>query len=999
MAQIATTDQKNAMRRKGQTSDLYVAIFDPRVIFSAVLDTLPTTTDMIAQISYVSGVGDYTKVKADMTLWVGTTTGAYDLGMIRIRKAATATLLYIGEQSKIDWQSGCKLTVVDDFDLKAKHIHIDSAGVPLMDYDIAYSDQHTVFNPVPVLGPIVRVKKLTGANVTVQLGPEQGYTSYVIGSTISSYLWSCETATFDSTGAAKPIATFTTTGWHTVYCAVTAANGKTKEGVRYVYIWSDANPPYKLSDVSMDESQDAGGGNFSVSFPANADIADIPDRALCVLFSADRYDSYLTGTLDNVGVMPDAQNIEYIGRIMGESIRYDAMRSEVSFDVQGFNEWFKKIPGFPSGLELATNTPAAWTDMPSLNVDRAAWHFLEWRCTATRMMDVILTGDTRYAVELSSLNNNLWAQLEEFAYMTIFAFPAVDMFGRFFLQIEPQLIPEASRTAVKVMDLEKYDFYGEVNIDRTIVPEISQVDFSGISVDVSGSASSLFSLAPGHIPDDYGSLEIGDRYLLPDQASANALAGLIRAWKNDPYKPIALNLLNNKMISCIPNQYAGFTLSASDTIRGIGYSGRLIPVRRSLNFNPQTGFKSYSVDFEAEVFEGVVVDGDIPGSDTDPSIQPLPSFPPLPALPVFFPGLPSATPDGPPVVLLVDKNKGILRSDNFNAPTPQWSFWNAGIPSSEQAWIVSGTTGVTPLLRTPNGAYYVLVSSSTSPFGVKIYRASALGGTFTEIVNTEWMNAVSGGYAGNIMLLGMGYNPNKPEEIAFVLASDAHYTASVWVGNYLGWTKGAEFSRGNFFSNARFVGTITFGGGKWVWDRLGDAQFYFVVFSADGSTLENTSPILSNTTGHARAGTSAVIVKPSGDEPNDFMRTTDNTYTLIDIDTAGPVGGFGANVAIAPDGNYMMGNWDIAGAGGQRGKSSDGGYTWSGLPSLPFGGQYCFGYAGGSGTASRWIAARGVVRYSPDFGTTWQNKEGNINYLIPVSMSIRKILIPGFDNG
>lgn len=92
-----------------------------------------------------------------------------------------------------------------------------------------------------------------------------------------------------------------------------------------------------------------------------------------------------------------------------------------------------------------------------------------------------------------------------------------------------------------------------------------------------------------------------------------------------------------------------------------------------------------------------------------------------------------------------------------------------------------------------------------------------------------------------------------------------------------------------------------------------------------------------------------------------------------------------------------MAAWDAA--AGQRGKSSDGGTTWSGLPSLPFGGGYAFSYAGGDGSASRWIAARGVIRYSSDFGTTWQNKEGNINYLIPAGLTIRKILIPGYANG
>lgn len=999
MAQVATTDQKNAMRRKGQTSDLFVAIFAPQTIYSARLNGVPETTDMVAEITYDTGSGTLADVKPDMTLWVGTAAGAYDLGIARIRKAPSGTIFYIGEQSKIEWQDNCYLTVVNDFDLKAKHIHIDPSGTALMDYDVAYSDQHTNFNPVPVLGPIVRVKKLEGANVAVQLGSETGYESYVFGGTISSYLWECATATFNNAAIARPVATFTATGWHVVYCTVTASNGKTKQGMRYVYIWSDVDQPYKISDVTMDESEDAGGGNFSVTFAADAGITDIPNRALCVLFAVDRYDSYDSGTQDNVGPIVDAENIEYIGRIMSESIRYDAVRSEVSFEVEGFHEWFKKIPGFPSGLELATDTPARWTDMPALTVDRAVWHFLEWRCTATRMMDVILTGDDRYAVELSSLNNDLWSQLEEFAYMTIFAFPAVDMFGRFFLQIEPQLTPEADRSFVEVMDLEKTDFYGEVNVERIVTPEISQVDLSGITVDESAAASSVFSLSPGHVPDYHGSIEIGDRYLLADQTSANIVAGLIRQWKNNPYKPITLNLLNNKMVSCFPNQYVGFTIDAADTIRGVGYSGRLIPIRRSLNFDPRSGFKSYTVDFEAEVLEGVAVDGDVPGSDVDPSIQPFPPFPPIPALPIFFPGLPSATPDGPPTVLLVDSLKGLIRTSNFNTNNPQWMFWNSGIATADITYIVDDDEeqGRVHVLITPSGSVWVGVKEKVFRRWLDtVYYAQGIGGQFVKIIDQAWLDANEPG--GTVGISGIGYNPNKPEEIAFIAGDQDTFATSkhLWIGNRNGFTQKTAISM-----LGQFATMLTYGNNEWghVTSNNGGSTKTFRRFAGDGSSVLSQVTITNilgdgATPDHVRAGTSKVIIAyASGDI---LSRSEDGGATFSDMEIADDEAFF-KKFAIHPGGQLLMSGWDSN--GGQRGKSSDGGVTWSGLPSLPFGGAYAFGYAGGDGTASRWIAARAVIRYSPDFGTTWQNKEGNISYLIPTGLSIRKVLVPGVANG
>ena len=91
-----------------------------------------------------------------------------------------------------------------------------------------------------------------------------------------------------------------------------------------------------------------------------------------------------------------------------------------------------------------------------------------------------------------------------------------------------------------------------------------------------------------------------------------------------------------------------------------------------------------------------------------------------------------------------------------------------------------------------------------------------------------------------------------------------------------------------------------------------------------------------------------------------------------------------------PTGTYMMTRFDT----GQKGKSSDGGYTWSPLSSLPPG-NWWWSYAGGVGTASWWVAAGGSsIRLSKDFGTTWLNREGNILSVAPVpNINMVKALI------
>ena len=235
MARAVTAGEKTYLRAGQQWSKLYLAFLTPATVYTARLSALPASNDMVAEISYNTGSGTLANVKVGMTLYVGSSAGAYDLGMVRIRKTPGATTFYISEQSRVIWTANAYLTVVEDYDLWAKHIHMDDE-TPLMDYDIAYSDQHSVFNPVPVLG-VHRVARLDGYTVDVTLGPDTGEASWVFGSTISTYLWSVPSAaSLSSTSAIRPVATFDEVGWHACYCTVTAANGRSKQGVRWVYI-------------------------------------------------------------------------------------------------------------------------------------------------------------------------------------------------------------------------------------------------------------------------------------------------------------------------------------------------------------------------------------------------------------------------------------------------------------------------------------------------------------------------------------------------------------------------------------------------------------------------------------------------------------------------------------------------------------------------------------------------------------------------------------------
>jgi len=187
------------------------------------------------------------------------------------------------------------------------------------------------------------------------------------------------------------------------------------------------------------------------------------------------------------------------------------------------------------------------------------------------------------------------------------------------------------------------------------------------------------------------------------------------------------------------------------------------------------------------------------------------------------------------------------------------------------------------------------------------------------------------------------------------------------------------------------VSTLSFGFNEW---RITTAQSVakFLGISADGTAVNRTVDFgIDGGQQHVPVSTSDVII---GHRSDSLLRITANGAvagdftTLINTDVLLD-DHWDNKVACDPAGMYMMLPWDA----GQRGRSSDGGATIVGIPNLPFGGIYAYDYAGGAGAESRWVAARGIVRYSPDFGETWINKEGNLLTIAPIpSFNIIKVV-------
>jgi photosystem II stability/assembly factor-like uncharacterized protein len=187
---------------------------------------------------------------------------------------------------------------------------------------------------------------------------------------------------------------------------------------------------------------------------------------------------------------------------------------------------------------------------------------------------------------------------------------------------------------------------------------------------------------------------------------------------------------------------------------------------------------------------------------------------------------------------------------------------------------------------------------------------------------------------------------------------------------------GSSFTENSF---PTFVSPITFGGNEWVWNRVGSTSERFVQFTP-GGTRVSTGDEMGPSSGfdHIRAGTLPILIKLQG-VGGSLVRYADNGRTFQSINLAPETMSI-AGYDITPDGQWLMGDWTEA---AKKGRSADGGYSWSALPALPFGGAYEYSYCGGGGALSKWIAAKGAIWFTENFGNSWVQKTGNLLDLCP----------------
>ncbi len=973
-ARAATAAELTKLRSSGQWCKLYLAGLEmPRTVFAARINDTFDTNDKVAVVTYDNVTsGAYTDILPGMTIWFGTTSGACDIGQARVRKAATSTELYVGEASELDLADNLYITILDEFLLWPRHVRISSSTAK-MDYDIEYSDQHEDFDPVPIMGSDV-VVDVSSYPITVSF---DGSDSWVFGSSISSKQWTVSAGSLSGSTGWTPTLTISSRpagGRIRVGLTVTAANGKSFTGYRYVYVYDATHRPAACVLEDCQADYDSGGWSFTVR--VMDEEAEIRDRSRVILFAED----YYNGAKASVGPAAGRENIVCAGYVAVETVERDADASQVRFSVEGPQYWMGQMQGFPPGVELAKKEPTAWTAMPNLTVDRALWHLLHWRCNATQVMDVQLTGDTRLASAFLTPAQSLWEQIRSIAGESILAYPGCDRLGRLWVEIEPQVVAESGRSWATVMELTRND-WSEMDLERAIRPAVSLLSMSGVSVKAGGAGKAHFSLSPGHIFAHYGQPEILDNLLLSNQAQSNKLCGLIYGWRNNTYPSFTFSLAqNNRMIDLWPRQYVELSIAEGDTIRGVAYDGRVVPRSISYVHDPESGAMTVDISGEGESFEGLAVTGDFPPDPPDPPFNPWIPYPEIPY--PYYP--PRVTMPKIVVVAVWDENSPrLIYTVNFDATDgePVWSAMDEVLQDE------LSDSYVKDIVKCPSGLLVCSIGAQDEGWAKNVYMAPGVGSGWTRLFEPD-------PDLDGAQVVAIGVNPNQSEKVAVVTAKGRFY-----IGDRSGLVYGCTLNDMGDVYNA-VIGQISFGNGKWLISA--DAAGIFDTSSVwevkeDGSEILTYRTVLSNgnsaATFHRRVGTSSVAyVYGEIGTGGEVWTVTDGVETAARNTVPLPI--YLGELAISDTGLYQLivvDNYSYF--------SSDYGATWV-TKTL----------RGAARSAVDWWQERGFVIahdydgvggppqvfFTPDGDSTRYNRSGNFAYIVGAQASlIRKVLVIG----
>ena len=991
-----TTPKLDALRSHKHSTQLYLSIYQPKVVMNAQVNISASSgTRGYRTIAYDNSVsGTYAQIESGMTLWVGTASGSFDKGKVRV-KSATINTLTVAENEYIMWENNLFLTVVNYVDLVAVFPRLvqdtgdDTVVNFYKDYDIAYTNQNSILGAFPVMGSH-RAGFLDDYGKLDLYWSATGTYPMVSGSNVR-YDWTFNGGKplLTGTNVQTPgIVRYSGTGHYVtkLQITVTGSTNATETAYRYVSVYDRPNRGLNVPIRSWKFS-DLAGSRADGGFRGKVVVYEtlgykLQGGELVVMFSDDEFNG-ISQSIDIGTTRPD-DSIFFVGYILNDSIEYDYEKSSVSFDVGTANEVLKRTENFAISVESIPN-PSTWWHFLNMTTKKAMYHYIKWHSTLLKVADVFWLGKDYNVQFFDSERTNIWDAIQAFMKPTLIGGAVTNNKGQVVFQTEPESFTIPTQAYPSLMTLDDRDVVDDVTVEENMYGEMSYLEMGGIGYDGTTSVP-LLSAAPGIAPRYYGKNSSNQGLALLNQTNLNEITGNIYAKANADPQSFRARMAGNYRYTLAPINQALVYVPASRTSRNKMVSGTFYADNINYNFKSEDGYLSSTVDFMP------VVDG-IPGVTLE--IKPPNSLAPLVFPPLVFPGV-GGFGISVKFVAILTTTKGIWFTTNFDSDYPIWyssgiayaSYMNQAVTETDNAseifnmevssdgYVVA--CGKVAVYAGEIGILYPIIDQATLVSDI---------GDFHPSYNKWHPRWYGAGVADGGSVCAIGGHPYSTKDI--------NQRTLLYAGGVGGLTKGdaiATPTDAEFLAD--FVGSISNKGGGWFVTYGGyPVGGNNTVYSPNGLSLGMKKRALGTRTRQAggfyhtasAGGTRYLHGTQFPDVANQVFVScdvSDNESSIADaVDTTTLLNGNPGKLAVSPGGVLVR-------VAGTLRQSTNGGSTWSSITgSGAWNGELADSGICNAGDDGSWILAKNQnanlcgVYYTPDNGATWIDKNGNLrNY-------------------
>ena len=578
-----TDEEIGLIRSRPQRTKLNLSIFTPTAIMKCKVNNASAArNDYVIPYDTVT-TGSYTGVEAGMTMLVGSTDGAEDLGRIRIR-SVDASEFTVAENSYIEWADDVFITVLRYWEVWPIYPRIisDPANAEntiwYKDYDIPYSNQNTILGSLPCAGPH-RAMFLDSATGTASIYYTASGTHHVLDNAFSTHWW-FEGGTPTGSDVYSPgLVKYGDPGDYVTRLIVSGSNGSVDTTYRYVSIYDRPEhgvnvPVLKWEITRINGSRSGGGYTATVRVLENISVHD---GDVVVLFG----ESWFGNTKQTIGGNATGNsNIFFVGHILRGTIEYNYKVGQVSFEIGSITQYMKGQEGFSVSVE-SVSSPSYWYQLYDMDIESAIYHYWKWHSTVLSLSDVQFIGDDRPIQYFDSDRTSLYDAVDNLVRGALLGGITSDIQGKIWAEMGAQAFPLANNTyATPIMELQKGDWIDSPRIEEQMMPKTSYLEYGGIAFSgvVTGTFSPLMSNAPGTAPLYRGKADRKQGLALKSQVELNSITGHVLANTNYRYPNIDYQLIASmRNLDIAPQQKVSLLVDADDTPRGVLISGSYMP--------------------------------------------------------------------------------------------------------------------------------------------------------------------------------------------------------------------------------------------------------------------------------------------------------------------------------------------------------------------------------------------------------------------------------------